>query len=91
MSADMGGTEILAPLKKAQLMEVPGAFRDYNKWLKDQILNNEKYPIPLKHMQKRIFLLTDGQVGNAYYVSEQAKLGNDVIRTHTFGIGSGCD
>ena len=42
-------------------------------------------------MQKRIFLLTDGQVGNAYYVSEQAKLGNDAIRTHTFGIGSGCD
>lgn len=45
----------------------------------------------MKHMQKRIFLLTDGQVGNAYYVCEQAKLGNDAIRTHSFGIGSGCD
>ena len=42
-------------------------------------------------MNKRIFLLTDGQVGNSYAVIEQAKYQNDTIRTHTFGIGSGCD
>ena len=42
-------------------------------------------------MQKRIFLLTDGQVGNSREVVNQAKFANDSIRTHTFGIGQGCD
>ena len=33
--ADMGGTEILDPFKRAQFMELPGAYKDYNQWLKD--------------------------------------------------------
>ena len=49
-------------------MELPG-YRDYNQWLKDMEGGN-KYPLPMKHVQKRIFLLTDGQVGNAHYVIE---------------------
>jgi len=36
-------------------------------------------------------LLTDGQVGNSQAVINQAKLLNEDIRTHTFGIGTGCD
>ena len=47
--------------------------------------------MPEKSIHKRIFLLTDGQVGNAQSVVNQAKFGNDSIRTHTFGIGEGCD
>ena len=66
-------------------MELPG-YRDYNQWLKDMEGGN-KYPLPMKHVQKRIFLLTDGQVGNSHYVIEQAKFCNDSIRTHTFGVG----
>ena len=45
----MGGTNILSPLKKAQLMELPSAYRDYNKWLKD-FSNGDKYNIPMKHV-----------------------------------------
>ena len=59
MNADMGGTDILSPLKKAQLMELPSEYNDYNKWLKD-FSNGDEYNIPMKHVQKRIFLLTDG-------------------------------
>ena len=87
--ADMGGTEILSPLRRAQVMEVPG-YRDYNQWL-HEMERGEGHPLPMKHVQKRIFLLTDGQVGNADYVINQAKFANDAIRTHTFGIGQGCD
>ena len=36
-------------------------------------------------------MLTDGQVGNSQAVINQAKFLNEDIRTHTFGIGSGCD
>ena len=90
MDADMGGTEILPPLIRAQQMEMPGAYRDYNQWLIDQV-NGTRYPLPMKHVQKRIFLLTDGQVGNSHSVIQQAKFANDSIRTHTFGVGKGCD
>ena len=47
----------------------------------------------LSKLQKetRIFLLTDGQVGNRDKVIEKANTKNDSIRIHSFGIGSGCD
>ena len=90
MSANMGGTNILSPLRKAQLMELPSAYRDYNKWLNDYS-NGDKYDIPTKHVQKRIFLLTDGEVRNSLEVVNQARFANDSIRTHTFGIGHRCD
>ena len=85
-SADMGFTEILKPYKLAQLMEIPG-YEEYNQWLKSE----GQSPIPAKHLQKRIFLLTDGQVGNSQEIIEQASFKNDTIRTHTFGIGNGAD
>ena len=90
MSANMGGTDILSPLEKAQKMELPSAYSDYNKWLKDYA-NGDKYNLPTKHVQKRIFLLTDGEVRNRLEVVNQAKFANDSIRIHTFGIGHGCD
>lgn len=36
-------------------------------------------------------MLTDGQVGNSQAVINQARFLNEDIRTHTFGIGTGCD
>jgi len=41
--------------------------------------------------ETRVFLLTDGQVSNREKVIAKALTGNDSIRLHTFGIGSGCD
>ena len=41
--------------------------------------------------KQRIFLLTDGQVGNPDKVMEAARNASDVARVFTFGIGSGCD
>ena len=46
---------------------------------------------PKDIVNKRIFLLTDGQVGNSSAVIQQATFLNEHIRTHTFGIGTGCD
>jgi len=46
---------------------------------------------PKDIVNKRIFLLTDGQVGNSSAVIQQATFLNEQIRTHTFGIGTGCD
>ena len=47
--------------------------------------------LPTKVFQKRIFILTDGAVRNPNKVEDQAKICNESIRTHTFGIGDGCD
>lgn len=44
-----------------------------------------------KMQQSRIFLLTDGQVGNRDQVIQQAKKCRDTSRIFTFGIGSGAD
>ena len=44
-----------------------------------------------KAINKRIFHLTDGEVTNPFEVINQAKVGNDLIRIHTFGIGNACD
>ena len=40
---------------------------------------------------KRIFLLTDGEVNNAPQIIEYAKNNNKITKIHTFGIGDGCD
>lgn len=39
----------------------------------------------------RIFVLTDGQVGNNDAVINLVKRAEDNVRIHTFGIGCGCD
>ena len=41
--------------------------------------------------EKRIFLLTDGEVSNKAEIFEYVRLHKDIMRIHTFGIGSGCD
>lgn len=43
-----------------------------------------------KEYQKRIFLLTDGSVGNPGKIIEIAKQNNENGRVHTFGVGAGC-
>ena len=69
--ADCGGTEILGPLKAAQQKEIQG-YQDYNKFVSKSLLNHysgygEKIAMipPKDIVNKRIFLLTDGQVGNS--------------------------
>ena len=47
--------------------------------------------MPANGLQKRIFLLTDGMVNDPDEVINLARICNDSIRTHTFGIGDGCD
>lgn len=64
--ANLGGTDIDTPLKKA--------FKIKTK----------------KEYQKRIFLLTDGEVGNPDKVIEIAKSNNENGRVYTFGVGSDC-
>ena len=41
--------------------------------------------------KKRIFLLTDGTVGNSQAIEAQAHKNSDTARVFTFGLGSGCD
>jgi hypothetical protein len=41
--------------------------------------------------QKRVFLLTDGEVDNKEAIFEYVRNNSDEMRIHTFGIGSGCD
>lgn len=64
--ADLGGTNILAPLEECVKLNV-------------------------KNREKRIFLLTDGQVGNVDAIVAFALKNRDAARIHTFGIGSGAD
>ena len=41
--------------------------------------------------KKRIFILTDGNVGEPEKVIQQAQDHSDHCRVFTFGLGSGCD
>ena len=41
--------------------------------------------------QKRIFLLTDGEVCNTGEIIDYSRLSNKKARIHTFGIGDECD
>ena len=57
-----------------------------------EILSPIEASINLKlKKQKRIFLLTDGEVQNAEEIVTFIKENNHLARVHTFGIGSGCD
>jgi len=40
---------------------------------------------------KRVFILTDGQVNNPEEVIKKAAEDNERVRVFTFGLGSGCD
>ena len=74
-SADMGGTNILDPLKTAYTT----------------IQNCEQGKKYYKNVvtEARIFVLTDGQVSNRdEVINLPLKHG---CRIHTFGIGTGCD
>lgn len=65
ISADLGGTEILNPLRQALTLR-PDAER-----------------------QRRILLLTDGQVSNEAAIIAEAESHKDKGRIFTFGIGAG--
>ena len=41
--------------------------------------------------EKRIFVLTDGQVYNKHDIYRQVELKADLAYVYTFGLGSGCD
>ena len=57
-----------------------------------EILSPIEASINLKlKKQKRIFLLTDGEVQNSGEIVTFIKENNHLARVHTFGIGSGCD
>lgn len=45
----------------------------------------------VKDYSHRIFLLTDGQVGNVQQIVDFVGQNTNKARVHTFGIGSGCD
>jgi hypothetical protein len=47
--------------------------------------------LDIGNRKKRIFLLTDGEVGNKSEIIEFAKNSNKITKIHTFGIGDGCD
>jgi hypothetical protein len=49
------------------------------------------FDLDIPNREKRIFLLTDGEVGNKEQIFEYVRLQKDIMRIHTFGIGSGCD
>ena len=73
-------------------MPISGSYyKEYNQWLSNYFSNNQKENLPNKLIQKRIFILTDGKVRNPNKVVDQAEMCNECIRTHTFGIGNGCD
>ena len=40
---------------------------------------------------KRIFLLTDGDVENSLQIIKYVKNNNKITKIHTFGIGDDCD
>ena len=44
----------------------------------------------LDQLQKRIFILTDGEVDNPDQVIQLARVNADRIKIHTFGLGSDC-
>ena len=72
-------------------MKVEG-FEDYNEWVSKVLKDpNSTEACPDKCIQKRIFLLTDGEVRNPEEVVKQAGVLKDNTRVHTFGIGEGCD
>lgn len=64
--ANMGGTNILDPIKAA---------------------TKQKVNAP----NKRLFLLTDGQVHNKHEIFTYVADNKTTTKVHTFGIGSGCD
>lgn len=72
-SADCGGTEILSPFKAAQVTPIEG-YNHYNEYVRSFIYGNGKTKMqkPKEFVNKRIFLLTDGQVGNSQAVINQA-------------------
>ena len=85
------GTKILEPLQYAQGFQVDG-FEDYNKWISEKLINPEKeLKVPKKIVHKRIFLLTDGDVSNPNEVIAQARVLQDYVRVHTFGISAECN
>ena len=43
------------------------------------------------NLKQRVFLLTDGQVGNPQQVIDLARQYNETARVFSFGLGSGCD
>lgn len=47
--------------------------------------------LDVPNREKKIFLLTDGEVDNKKEIFEYIRLHKDIMRVHTFGIGSGCD
>ena len=51
----------------------------------------QDWPVKNTDIKKRIFILTDGQVGDPNSVVEAARERNALIRVFTFGLGSGCD
>ena len=57
MTATMGGTEILKPLKRAQTIELPEGYAEYIQWLKDmknlpanEFSSDKEPPLPSKHI-----------------------------------------
>lgn len=49
------------------------------------------YNLKTGSRQKRIFLLTDGEVDNVKKIVNFVKKNNNNVRVHTFGIGNDCD
>ena len=47
--------------------------------------------LDVPNREKKIFLLTDGEVDNKQQIFEYIRLHKEIMRIHTFGIGSGCD
>lgn len=47
--------------------------------------------LKIGNREKRVFLLTDGEVDNKEQIFEYVRSNRDIMRIHTFGIGSGCD
>ena len=51
----------------------------------------QQWPLKREGMNKRVFILTDGQVSDRDAVVNAARLHSEQVRVFTFGLGSGCD
>ncbi|XP_065191587.1 von Willebrand factor A domain-containing protein 5A-like [Sycon ciliatum] len=82
LASNMGGTEILAPLK--------AILSEGSSWLSGGMIGRAmglSAAQPMRH--RKLFLLTDGSVGNTAEVISTVKQHAQSTRVYTFGVGDG--
>ena len=84
MDSDMGGTEILKPLKA-----ILGSSGSFSSYVSKAIGNLMSFADSPPAVSRKLFLLTDGAVGNTDDVIRVVKENAGSTRVFTFGVGEG--